>query len=280
MRTASIVARGSRPKSRPVTISSTTPVANAKKYGSFTSATARPVIAASRSRICFSVKILSAQNVALARSSLLQRLDMAARALGRIHQIQSRLHVRRKFSLEKIHHDASRRSRFDIALANRRRGIHDHYIDSRFRGLDCHLLGHELRTLVVPDHVRDARPGSPHRPKLPFFLKLRLPAKSHGRHTRRVHDAPHALFPRRIEQRTRALDIRAVHLSGIAHPQPVVGGNMKYNVAARSAFSIEAASRRSPATRSAFRSVKVAQIARRPHQQPQPAPCSARTRAT
>ena len=90
MRTASIVARGSRPKSRPVTISSTTPVANAKKYGSFTVGEVNPVIARQPVQNLLQRKILSAQNVALARSSLLQRLDMAARAFRRIHQVQAR----------------------------------------------------------------------------------------------------------------------------------------------------------------------------------------------
>src|SRR5208282_5278929 len=55
-------------------------------------------------------KILAAQNIALARSSLFERLHMTAGALGRIHQVQTRFHVRREFSLQEIHHDPPGRS--------------------------------------------------------------------------------------------------------------------------------------------------------------------------
>jgi hypothetical protein len=56
MRTASMVARGSRPRIHPVKTSSTTPVASAITYGTFTFGDGSPVIAASLSRICFSVR--------------------------------------------------------------------------------------------------------------------------------------------------------------------------------------------------------------------------------
>jgi hypothetical protein len=62
---------------------------------------------------------------------------------------------------------------------------------------------------------------------------VRLRSKAHGRDTRRVHHTPHALFPRRFQQRTRALDIRPIHFGWITHPQSIVGRDMKHDIAAR-----------------------------------------------
>ena len=94
--------------------------------------------------------------------------------------------------------------------------------------------------------------------------------KSHGRDTRRVNNTPYALLPRCLEQRTRALDIRAIHLVGIAHPQPVVGRHVKYNFATGQRFLNR--SRVAQVTHNSIgvQILNVAQIARRPHQQPQP----------
>src|SRR6267378_1118548 len=74
---------------------------------------------------------------------------------------------------------------------------------------------------------------------------------------------------RRTEQGTRALNIRAVHLVGIANPQPVVRSNVKDNVAARKRLL----NRRSVAQVAdhpiSVQIANVAQVACGPHQQPQ-----------
>ena len=66
MRTVSIVARGSRRKQRPVIASSTTPAANAKKYGNLIFGEGSPVIWPKLVQNLLQRKILSAQNIALA----------------------------------------------------------------------------------------------------------------------------------------------------------------------------------------------------------------------
>src|ERR1035441_9132095 len=102
----------------------------------------------------FQRKIFAAQNVALARSSFFQRLNVTAGALGSVDQVQSRLDVCRELALEKINDNATGWRRFNITLPNRCRRIHDHNIDSRSSRVDCNLLSHELRTLIVSNHVR------------------------------------------------------------------------------------------------------------------------------
>ena len=212
---------------------------------------------------------------------------MAASALGRIHQVQARFHVRRKFPLQEINDDSPSRSRFDIALANWSRRIHNHDIDSRSSRIDCHLLRHELRTLVVPDHVRQRHwtlfirhRASVGRRSLRKGRCSHLPSRSqlgscgardeaHSSHARRVHHPPHTLFPRRFKQRARALDIRAIHLVRITHPQTVVRRHVKHHIAASKRL-LDRSRVAQIADRSIrVQAVQVAQIARRPHQQPQ-----------
>jgi len=80
------------------------------------------------------------------------------------------------------------------------------------------------------------------------------------------------LFPRRFEQGTRALDIRAIHLVGIAHPQPIVRRNLKDDVATGKRLR----NRRRVAQVAHYSIsilqvgvIKVAQVAGGPHQKPQ-----------
>ena len=98
-------------------------------------------------------KILTAQNVALAAFSLLQCRHMASSAFGYVHQIQARVHIGRKFLLQKIDHNSSRRRGLDVALAYRSRRIYHDHIHSRFAGLDRDFFRHKFRTLVGPDHI-------------------------------------------------------------------------------------------------------------------------------
>ncbi len=206
---------------------------------------------------------------------------MTPSALSRVHQVQARLHVRRKFSLQEIQDDSPCRCRLNIALADRRRGIHDHDVDSRSSGRDCYLFRHELRTLVVPDHVcqrhrtlfiRDSArvgTGALARPSRAQLGSCVVRSEAHGRNTRRVHHAPHTLFPRRFEQGTRALNIRAVHLARIAHPQPVLRRNVKYNIATGKHLRNRPCVAQVADNAITLQVVNVAKVAGRPNQQPQ-----------
>src|SRR5208282_3067509 len=77
------------------------------------------------------------------------------------------------------------------------------------------------------------------------------------------------LFPSRLEHGARALDIRAIHRVGIAHPQPVVSGNMKNDVTARQRLLQRGRVAQIADDAIRMQALKVAQSARRPHQQPQ-----------
>ena len=101
-------------------------------------------------------------------------------------------------------------------------------------------------------------------------LPLRsIRSESHRRHTRRVHHAPHTLLPRRFEQRARALDIRAIHLLRIAHPQPVIGRHVKHNLAAGKRLLNRSRVAQIAGNPIGLQILNIPQIAGRPHQQPQ-----------
>ena len=69
---------------------------------------------------------------------------MTERTLASIHQVESGIDISREFPLEKINHDAAGRRGLDIALANRRCGIHYDYVLSRPRRFYRNLLCHKL----------------------------------------------------------------------------------------------------------------------------------------
>jgi len=65
-------------------------------------------------------KVLTAENVSLARLGLFHRQQVPARDLFHVCQIKAGIHVSRKIAVEKIHDNPSSRSGFDVALADRR----------------------------------------------------------------------------------------------------------------------------------------------------------------
>lgn len=51
-----------------------------------------------------------------------------------------------------------------------------------------------------------------------------------------MNDSLYAAFRGRFENGSGAIDVRAIHLMGIAHPEAVIGGDMEYGVAAGHGF--------------------------------------------
>ena len=81
-----------------------------------------------------------------------------------------------------------------------------------FAACDGFLLPEELRSFVVPDHVRQ-RDGR-------IFVHNRsVGLEAHGRNARRVDDALDADLARQLQKLSRSIDVGGVHLLRIAHPQ-------------------------------------------------------------
>src|SRR5438270_9904812 len=107
---------------------------------------------------------------------------MAARDFLHVGEVQSSVHVRGKIAVEKIDDDSSSRSRLYIALANRCRWIHYHDRRSRAACGQNGLLSHELRALVVADHVRQID-------RRALIHDTAVRKKSHSGNRTRVNDA-------------------------------------------------------------------------------------------
>src|ERR1051326_3821513 len=65
-----------------------------------------------------------------------------------------------------------------------------------------------------------------------FPGNMAFAGKTHRRHRTGVDHATHAAFLRRTDDCPRAFHIGAIHLLRVAYPQPIIGGNVKYKVAA------------------------------------------------
>ena len=218
-------------------------------------------------------QVFPTEDVPFTEAPTLQRRQMHPRNLIHIDKIQPRIDIRRKLLIQKVDDDPSRRRRLHIHRAHRRRRIQNHDLLPRARRLNRHLLGHPLRALVVPDHVRLAH-------RRLFIHDRRILAKSHRRHARCVHHAPHARLTRQPQQLPRALDIRLVHLRRIRHPQPVIRGHMNQRIAPSQRRSklrrlAQISLHQLRTLRQDFQSLKLHRVSSRSS-----APCSAAIRAT
>ena len=154
-----MVARGSRPNRRPVTISSTTPVAKRKDVRQLHRRRLQSRDRRQRVQNLLQRQILAAQNVALARSSLFPApAYVLARTPSRPPDSIPSPHRRETFASENPARSAPSESASHRA---RRSASSDSPITTSHPaapGLHRHLLRHELRPLVVPDHVSRAKP--------------------------------------------------------------------------------------------------------------------------
>ena len=69
-----------------------------------------------------------------------------------------------------------------------------------------------------------------------FVSRTAVTGEADRGYARGIHHAAHVIFARGVQKRTRAFHIGAVHLRGILYPQAIVGGDVKYDVAARNCF--------------------------------------------
>ena len=69
-----------------------------------------------------------------------------------------------------------------------------------------------------------------------FVCRTAVAGEAHGGDTGCVDDAAHAVFARGLQDGPRAFDVRAVHFFRIAHPEPVVGGDVENDLAVRHGF--------------------------------------------
>ena len=83
----------------------------------------------------FQREILSAENVSFAGCSAIERDHMHPRYLSHVDEVQPGIDVGGKFFVEKIDDDPAGWRRLGVAWANRCRGIQNHDVLSRLRGL-------------------------------------------------------------------------------------------------------------------------------------------------
>ena len=170
-------------------------------------------------------QVLTPENVAFAHAATLAGQPMALRGLARIHDIQSRVDVGGHGAAQKIYDGLARRSRLNVVLANRSRGIHNHHRQPGSHVLQSNLLGPKLRLLIGAGHVREA-----HGSGLVAQTALHESDATDGAGVNHPLDASLA---RGFQHIARAIHVRPEHLRGIADPQPVVGGNVKHQATAR-----------------------------------------------
>ena len=187
---------------------------------------------------------------------------MPARALAHVHQVQASLHIGGKLALQKIQHDTSRGRRLHILLADRSRWIHRHHMHPATPSLQRNLFRHELRSLVVANHIRQ-------RNRRILVRRMPIVRESHRRHARCINNALHAGLPRRFQNRACAADVRPVHLLRIPHPEPVVSCHVKHRIAAAHRLFERGSVAQIASSGLRLQSLKILQIARRTNQQPQ-----------
>src|SRR5689334_11465641 len=98
-------------------------------------------------------EILTPQDVSLAGARPFHSQDVATSNLLNISQVQSGIDIGGELALQKVHDNPPRRSWLDIIFAYRSRRIYHHDIAARAPGLERNLLGKELGSLIVPNHV-------------------------------------------------------------------------------------------------------------------------------
>ena len=95
----------------------------------------------------------------------------------------------------------------------------------RASSLDGLLLAEKLRPLVVADHVGECD-GSV------LVHDGSIGLEAHGGDARRVDNSLDPGLAGQFQQFARTVDVRAIHLPGIAHPQPVICGDVDQRIAA------------------------------------------------
>ena len=114
-------------------------------------------------------------------------------------------------------------------LTHRRGGIHGYNAHASAASLERHLFGHEFGTLVVTDHVGEGNWRI-------FIGRMAVAGEPDRRHARGIHHTANAVLARRFQNCPRAFDVGAIHFCGILHPEPVIGGDVKYDFAAGHGF--------------------------------------------
>src|SRR5580698_1384500 len=150
---------------------------------------------------------------------------MPARAFPHVYEVQSGFDVSRKLALEKIQDDATGGGGLHILFADGGRRIDGDDIHAVAASLHRNLLTHELRPLIVTDHIRQ-------RNRRILVSILTVAGEPDGRNARRVNNTPDAILPCSFKKRSRSFDVRAIHFVWILDPEAVIGCNVKYRIAA------------------------------------------------
>ena len=160
--------------------------------------------------------ILAPKDISLADPSLLGRGEVAFGYVIDMDDVEAGVDEGRHLAARGLDDQPAGRRRLDVAGSDGGGGVDDDDRQSAFpHELSHHLLGHEFRPLVGPDHVVHAARR--------LLIGRAARHQTQGRDAARIDDPLDASFQRRSQQVPGSLDIGAKHWCGIADPDPVIG---------------------------------------------------------
>src|SRR6185437_8726501 len=228
IRTASIVARGSRPKTRPVKTSSTTPAARATTYGTLTRGEGSPVIWPSLSRICFNVRfspprMYRSPGFALSYAATCPRAhSVASTRFNPVSTYAGNFRLRKSNTILPV----------GVGLMSRSpTGVVGLTTTTSIPSLPAWMATSSainLERLYGPIMFCNET-GESSLAMCPLFVNPMVA-------TLDVNHTFHAVFSGRQQNSPRSFHIGPMHLLGIAHPEPVVRRDVKYSLATRYAL--------------------------------------------
>ena len=169
-------------------------------------------------------EVFSAEDVAFAGRAHRKGGDVGAGNFSDIDEVESGVHVGGEFAVQEVDEDAAGGGGFPVVGADGGSGVEDDDLQALLGGFDCLLLGEELGTLVVANHVFEGDWGV-------FVDDQAVSAEVHGGDRGGVDDALDAGFASHAEEFASAVDVGAVHGLRITNPEAVVGGDVHEGVA-------------------------------------------------
>ena len=209
-------------------------------------------------------QVLPAQYVALPYRALVVGLHMALRHVVYVDHVQPGVDEGRHAPGRRLHHHAPGGGRLHVARPDGGGGIHRHHRQPLLPLQALHLLlRQELGALVDADHVVEG-----HR----RLLVRRRAAGCLAQHRDGggVDDALHPLPERLLHELARARHVGAVHGLRVAHPDPVVGGDVEQCRAALQGLRQRLAVREIAFGQFNAQPLQVAPVAARAHQTARP----------
>ena len=170
-------------------------------------------------------EVFSAEDVSSAWRTDGECVDVGFGDFGYIDEIEAGVHVCGKFAVEEVDEDAACGCGLGIVGADGGCWIQNDNFLSGMRSINGLLLGEELGTLIVADHVGE-------RDWSVLVDDDTVSAEVHGGDGGGVDDAADIGFAGGAEEIAGAINVGAVHGVGVANPEAVIGGYVEDGFAA------------------------------------------------